>query len=350
MIKKIELKNIRSFSYKNIDINNNKVLFIGSNGLGKTTVLESILLSTVAKSHQTNTVEEIINKDAGYGIIKILDDNNEIKVILSKDGKKIIYNKKEYLKLSDYIGLKKVIYFTPNEVELITGAPNKRRNFLNIILSQIDKIYLKDLNMYNNLLKERNLLLKNENIDMNYLKVLTEQLVELDNKIMPKRKNIIAKINQFINKTHNILSDKELIEIKYQPSLEEKDLLKEMEDNLSSDVKTKTTNLGIHRDDFMILINNMEASKYASLGQIRSITLSIQITLCHIFKELFGNYPLFLLDDVFGELDNSRINNLLSVLDELDQVFITTVDIKGIDDKKLEKYQIINIGEEINYG
>lgn len=344
MIKRIELKNIRPFSFLNLNIQNEKVIFIGPNGIGKTTILEAILLSTITKSPKTNYVNEIIKNENDYGMIKIYDDSNELKIVLSNNGKSLFYNQKEFSKISDYLGIKKVVYFIPSEIEIINGSPNVRRNFLNLNISQINKIYLKNLNQYNNLLKERNLLLKDEQPNLNYLRVLNDQMVELNKSITKERIKLIEEINNKINKIHQYLSKNETIKIIYKSSFKTDNYLNELEESLIYDLKTKNTNLGIHRDDFIIYLNNEEASKYASVGQIKSIILSIKITLCLIYKDYFNEYPLFLLDDVFGELDDKRINNLLKVLNRLNQVFITSVDINNVDQEKIKNFQIIKLG------
>ena len=344
MITKLELNNYRRFNKLNVNFNNN-VLIIGPNSYGKTSILEALSVASITKSHQTNNLLDLITHNKEFCNIKITDDNkNEYKVVITKKGKTCFYNNKEIKLVSEYIGKLPIIFFSPYNLNLIKGAPSNRRNYINLQISQINSLYMKDLNKYNNLLKERNILLKNDDIDMNLLEAITNQMAEYSKRIIEEREKFINSINKIINSVHSKLNDKEQIEIVYESNLNKNDILGDFNNHLANDIKNKQTEIGIQRDDFIFLINQKDSAKFGSLGQIRSLILSLQITLCYILNKIFKKYPLLLLDDVFGELDTYRINNLLEIINNLGQVIISSVNLNGINKDLINNYQIINLG------
>ena len=161
MIKQIKLKNVRKFDNLSLNINSNIVILEGKNATGKTTVLEAISLASITKSHRTNNLKEIIKENELYSDIKINYNQKDYRIVLSNAGKMVSINNIEQSKISEYIGDFPTVFFSPNDLEIITSSPTLRRQFLNQEISQISQTYLKNLNIYNKLLQERNILLKN---------------------------------------------------------------------------------------------------------------------------------------------------------------------------------------------
>ena len=159
MIKNIELEKFRKFKSLNINTESKIVILTGPNAIGKTSVLESIYLVSTSKSHRTTELKDVIEENSEYSIIKINSDKR-FKMVLSKEGRKSFINEKEYSKLSDFIGNLNVMMFSPLDIELINGQKGTRRRFLDIEISLLDKVYLKEITAYRKLLKERNELLK----------------------------------------------------------------------------------------------------------------------------------------------------------------------------------------------
>lgn len=347
MINHLEITNFRRFNKQQFDLSK-KVLIVGPNSKGKTSILEALNIISIAKSHQTKNMLDVIKFNEEFSRIKAVDDNsNEYLFITNKKGKVFYFNKQEIKLMSDYIGKLKVLFFSPYDMNLIKGSPLLRRNFLNMQISQINNLYLKNLINYNNLLKERNILLKQpeEKIDLNLLKVITKQMIDLSKLIMQERIEFINQVNKVINLVHNKINDKEIIRVEYLNNLDFNNIEQNFKDHLQSDIKNQQTEIGVQRDDIIFYLNEKDVSKFASLGQIRSVILSLQLSLCILYKQKYNEYPLLLLDDVFGELDNSRINNLLKIINNLGQVIISTVSIDGINNDLLNTYQIINLGE-----
>ena len=345
MINNIHLKNIRLYEDTTLNINNNLVILVGPNACGKTTILESIYLISKAKSHRTNNIENIIKDNEDFGIIEI-NENKKYKMIISKGGKQLLINNVLYKKISDFIGNIKAIMFSPSDLNLVYGSKADRRQFLNTELSIINKKYIYEINKYNKILKERNEILKNYTNDKNViLNVITDELIECGKIIYKYREDFINNLNKYIRKIHNDLYKEDLY-LKYVPSIKYDDFDKIYKEKLDYDILTKSTSRGIHRDDFLFVINNNNAISYSSQGQVRSIVLSLKISLLYYMRELFGNNICLLLDDVFSELDNDRVLSLVKFLTNENQTFITTTSIDLIPNTLKVKAQIIYIEKE----
>lgn len=345
MINKIHLKNIRIYDDITLNINNNLVILVGPNACGKTTILESIYLISKAKSHKTNNIEDIIKENNDFGVIEI-NDNKKYKMIISLSGKQLLINNVVYKKISDFIGNIKTIMFSPFDLNLVYGTKSERRQFLNTELSIINKNYIYEISKYNKILKERNEILKNYNEkNKTILDIITLELIETGKKIYKYREDFINNINNNIKKIHNDLYGENLY-IKYVPSVKYEDFDTIYKERIEYDIFTKSTSKGIHRDDFMFIINDNNAISYSSQGQVRSIVLSLKISLFYYMRELFGNNIILLLDDVFSELDNDRILSLVKFLINENQTFITTTSIDLIPNALKNKAQIIYLKKE----
>lgn len=341
MIKNIELENFRKFKSLNINTESKIVILTGPNAIGKTSVLESIYLTSTSKSHRTTELKDVIEENSEYSIIKI-NSNKRFKLVLSKDGRKSFINEKEYSKLSDFIGNLNVMMFSPLDIELITGQKGTRRRFLDIEISLLDKLYLKEITAYRKLLKERNELLKlykEENKLM--LDVITNQLIEILNVVANKRIRFINLINDYLKNISNKL-ECESIELNYLPTYDLKNISKSFENKLAYDLISKTTNIGLHRDDFEIKINNKDISSFGSEGQMRNTILAIKLAIMEIYKKENKDIIL-LLDDVFASIDQKRINKIMEYIKLEKQTFITTTSLFNIPDELLKEAKIIKL-------
>lgn len=341
MIKNIELENFRKFKSLNINTESKIVILTGPNAIGKTSVLESIYLTSTSKSHRTAELKDVIEENSEYSIIKI-NSNKRFKLVLSKDGRKSFINEKEYSKLSDFIGNLNVMMFSPLDIELITGQKGTRRRFLDIEISLLDKLYLKEITAYRKLLKERNELLKlykEENKLM--LDVITNQLIEILNVVANKRIRFINLINDYLKGISNKL-ECESIELNYLPTYDLKNINKSFENKLAYDLISKTTNIGLHRDDFEIKINNKDISSFGSEGQMRNTILAIKLAIMEIYKKENKDIIL-LLDDVFASIDQKRINKIMEYIKTEKQTFITTTSLFNILDELLKEAKIIKL-------
>ena len=224
--------------------------------------------------------------------------------------------------------------FSPEDLKIIKDSPGVRRKFIDMELCQLDNKYYYNLVQYNKVLNERNSVLRNKNINKEILDVYDMQLVEFGYNIITSRLDYIQKLNKYSNKIHSdITSGKEKIEFKYVSTIKDMESIKEnfyslLEKNRIRDCERGITTVGPHRDDFIVLINDIDTKSYGSQGQQRTAVLTIKFSSLRIIKELTGEYPVLLLDDVLSELDFSRKKYILSTIGEIQTIITCT----GIED------------------
>lgn len=345
MITKIELKNFRKYKKININLNNNLVILVGPNACGKTTILEAIYMISKTKSHRTNDLKNIIKDNEDFGIINI-DSYKNYKMIISKEGKKVLINNIEYKKMSDFIGNIKAVLFSPNDLNLVYGSKSNRRLFIDLEMFIIDKNNILLLKNFKKILKERNELLKvYDDSKKVILDIITKELIDINKKIILARINFIKELNEYFMKIHKNLYNED-VEIRYLANVKLEEIDSIYEKKLNYDILTKTTNNGVHRDDYKFMINNVDSSLYASQGQVRSIVLSLKLALFYMIKNKFNNDCILLLDDVFSELDINRQNDLVRFLLNESQTFISTTNIDLIPEILKNKAQIIYLEKE----
>lgn len=340
MIKKIHLTNFRCFDDISFDTYNSLVILSGKNATGKSSTLESIFIASTSKSYRENDLDLVIKNGKDNAIIEIEDDK-QYKVVISKEGNSFFYNKKQYKKIADYIGNLKVVIFSPYDLNLINGGKSFKRRFLDLNISLINKNYLNAFRAYKKLLHERNEYLKESKIDNKYLDVITRSLIQVMEDVLNERLKFINELNIYLK---NICKDMNIenISLNYVKTYGD-DILKSFNDKLKYDMITKSTNLGIHRDDLEILINGFDAKSFASEGQARTVVLALKLALINYIKEKTKIEPIVLLDDVFAALDNTRIVKITNYIKGFKQAFITTTSTLGIPDELLEKSLVIRL-------
>ena len=349
-IKSIKLNNFRCYDTKSIDFSPNINIIYGQNAVGKTSILESIAYLGLLKSFRDAKDGDLIKNDESYFFIngKFVEDedNNVVDITASYNdkGKHIKKNSYIYQKNSDYIGYFNVVSFDPSDLELVKGAKALRRRFLNINISQIDKEYMLSIIRYNKILKKRNDYLKNEDkkdIDLVYLDTLTTMLAKEAKYIIRKRSEFLNELNPYIKECSlKMTGSKEEVELIFSPNSTAENVEKEYRLKEKYDIAAKKTTIGPHRDDILVLINKKDASIYASQGQIRTAVISIKLALSEYMKKM-NNKQIILLDDVFSELDMQRQEDLLNILSEKNQIFITSTGIEHINQAILSKSNLI---------
>ena len=262
------------------------------------------------------------------------------------------YKTNTYKKISDYISKIKVILFNPNDLQIIKDSPSIRRKLLNVSISQYDNKYLKILSNYNKVLKQRNSYLKtmyiNANTSKDYLNILTDKLINLGIEIYEYRKNYIEDINKKIEDIYEKISNIKGINIEYLSdynNLSKDDIKKKYSEILEKDMLLGMTKLGIHHDDLLFKINDNELKEYGSEGQQKNAIIAYKLSEIEIFKEKINKLPILILDDLFSELDEEKINNILNLINKDIQVFITTTEIDKINKNIKEKSKLFHITE-----
>ncbi len=357
-IKRLSLLNFRNYQALDISFNKKINIFIGNNAQGKTTLLESIYLLAISKSHKTYKDKELIKFNESYSRIsaELLknDSLNKLEIIISNLGKKALINEVEKRKMSEYIGFFNVVMFAPEDLEIVKGDPNNRRKFLDIEIGQISPIYIHHLNQYNKLLKQRNEYLKQvikNNIDYAYLDIITKQLITHGIYITKKRIDFINKLNGYAKRLHqHISNNEEDLNIDYISNylLEEHNLADDTifelyKKNYQNDLAKGSTQLGIQRDDIRFYVNEIDVNLFGSQGQQRTTALAIKLSLIDFIKEETTHYPIVLLDDVLSELDDIRQSQLLDCIKDKVQTFVTTTNLSGIKTDLIHKADIFYI-------
>ena len=329
----IKLLNFRNYKNLEIDLNKNINIFYGDNGQGKTNIIESVFLCGMGKSFRTNKEQELINLEDKFSEIEISfqkkDRDGNIKIIL-ENKKSIFLNGVKIKKLSDLLGKINVVLFSPDDLEILKEGPNKRRRFLDMMISQLRPNYIYCLNLYLKTLEQRNNYLKQiklEKKDENLLDIWDEKLAEYAEKIVKYRLEFMEKIKSKINKIHQEITDeKENFEISYiTEAITKEEWLEKLNHSRKLDIIKGYTTKGIHRDDFLIFINGKQVNIYGSQGQNRTVILSLKLTELKIIEEEIGEVPILLLDDFMSELDEKRRNRLVKIMQKT-QVLITCTD------------------------
>lgn len=359
---KIELSNFRNYKKLVIDNFSNLNIIIGKNGIGKTSILESIYLGSLAKTFRSSNDMNMIKDGCDYLKIKISLYNNFIKskveLFLDKNGKKTKINDNKQKKLSDFISQYTVILLSPDELKIIKASPTVRRNYINIQLSQLDKEYITCLNDYNYLIKNKNDYLKklmfNNNLDTRYLDVIDNKIVEKGLKIFNYRNNYINQINKYIDIIFKEFLKKDNLKIDYVSDYSINDrekILNILKRSRKKDINLGMTTFGVHRDDIEFVHNGKNAKEYSSQGIQKMIVLAMKIAEVIIFIKEYNIRPILLLDDLFSELDNINKNSIFKSLDKNIQIFITTTDINNISKIIRNKAKIFDLDErKINNG
>ena len=421
-VKRIKLKNFRNYAEQTIEIASGTNVFVGQNAQGKTNILEAIYLCTCARSHRTGKDNDLIKDSADFYQVEIqfesdnsafkdksitkaeqivedktltvketlYNDNssNNIKKLNEKNKKnnftqllcqrnslveeiRIEYKKNPFIerniyycgfkqeKISDLIGLFHAVIFAPEDVMLIKEGPSARRRFLDLLISQIKPLYFRNLQLYQQYLKQRNNLLKilrdmqfdkrmnrdaydSEIYKFNLLQltIWTEHLAKISAQIISTRQKYILQIEEFAIKALEKISDgKEKLKINYKtvsgidPKLDVnkiyENLMHRFERQQEDDIQRGSTGSVSHRDDLELMVDNNLLKERGSQGQQRSAVLALKLAELQIIENETNQKPVLLLDDVMSELDKKRRTHLLSAFED-NQVFITCTDLGQI--------------------
>lgn len=236
-----------------------------------------------------------------------------------------------------------MVFFSPEDLNIIKNGPSERRRFIDMELCQLDKVYVHSLVQYNKVLLQRNKLLKELGFHPEYeatLDVWDEQLVRFGKEVIKARRDFIHQLGDIIKELHTKLSGgKENIEVIYDPDIEENELEAAVRKSRLQDMKQKTTLAGPHRDDISFVVNGIDIRRFGSQGQQRTAALSLKLSELELVKKISRDAPVLLLDDVLSELDSSRQNQLLDAIQDI-QTMITCT---GLEDFVNHRFHIDKI-------
>jgi DNA replication and repair protein RecF len=344
-IESVELNNFRNYENLKIEFDPGTNLLWGMNAQGKTNILESLYLCGTTKSHRGSKDKDMVRlgQDEGHIRMMIMKNDNEIRIdmhLKKQRAKGIAINGQPIKRAADLFGLVSMVFFSPEDLNIIKNGPSERRRFIDLELSQIDRLYLMNLTRYQKSLMQRNKLLHEIYFRpelIQELDVWDEQLITYGEAVIEKRESFIETLNEIVKDLHaGITGGSEKIEIKYEPSAEKGLLRKKIEADRNRDLKNQSTGSGPHRDDLGVMINGMDARLFGSQGQQRTAALSLKLSEIELLKRHIHDNPILLLDDVLSELDEKRQQYLLDGIKET-QTFITCT---GIDELARSHFKV----------
>ena len=348
IIESIELKNYRNYENLQLELSPGTNIFYGDNAQGKTNILESVYVCCTTKSHKGSKDKEMIRFGEDEAHIKLTvrkqDVPYRIDMHLKKNkAKGIAINGIPIRKASELFGIVNVVFFSPEDLNIIKNGPAERRRFLDLELCQLNKLYVHGLIQYNRVVTQRNKLLKELSFHPEYeetLDIWDLQLAQYGRQVIEYRTDFVKQLNEMIVGIHNQLSGgKEHLEIFYEPKVEAEKLEDALEKNRDSDLRQRTTGIGPHRDDISFIVNGIDIRRFGSQGQQRTAALSLKLAEIELVKYLVKDYPVLLLDDVLSELDGSRQEHLLAGIDHI-QTMITCT---GLEDFLSHRFPIDKI-------
>lgn len=358
IIKSIELENFRNYGTLSLTFEKGTNILYGDNAQGKTNVLEAIYVSSTTKSHKGSKDKEIINfeKEEAHIRTYLEKEGMEYKVdmhLRKSRSKGIAINGQKIKKAAELLGLLNVVFFSPEDLNIIKNGPSERRRFMDMELCQLDKFYLYNLNQYNKIINQRNKLLKDfyNNPDLrDTIHIWDSQLVSYGKKIIERREAFVKQLNEIIYEIHkNLSGGKEELFIKYEPDVTVIDFENKLAANQERDIRFKVTSVGPHRDDFSFLVKRKPSSleegkgldirKYGSQGQQRTAALSLKLSEIELVKKITNDIPVLLLDDVLSELDSNRQNYLLNSIGNIQTIITCT----GLDEFINNRFEIDKI-------
>ena len=334
-LKELSLTNYKNFESLKFSFDTKIICFVGLNGVGKTNILDSIYHLSYTKSYFNPIPSQNIKHGETFFFISgrymIHDKEENILVSLKKGDKKIIKrNNKLYKKFSDHIGKIPLVLISPDDRNLIIEGSETRRKFIDGIISQTDKEYLSNLIDYNKTLKQRNALLKmfydNSESIRKTIDIYDRQLSSDAQKIYDKRREFL---NEFIpifkSRYKELSNDKENVEIKHSSDISpDQNLYKLLKNSLEKDLRFQYTTKGIHKDDLNLSLDNFPIKKYGSQGQQKTFLIAMKLAQFDYLSKL-DSKPILLLDDIFDKLDDTRVKQIINLVNQekFNQIFIS---------------------------
>ncbi len=325
-LKSLSLINYKSFESADFEMDERINCFVGNNGVGKTNVLDAVYHLAYAKSYFNPIAVQNIKHGTDFFMLNGKFDKNgreENVIISSKRGAKRLVkrNGKEYDRISEHIGLIPLVIISPADRDLITEGSDTRRRFLDGVISLENKLYLNKLIDYNKLVQQRNALLKyfasNRKFDSAALEVYDLQLSDLGTYIYEQRAQFLEVFIPIFRKYyHKISQTSEEVDIEYKSDLKESDLREALTNAQQKDLQLQYTSVGTHKDDLILLLNGYPVKKFGSQGQQKSFLTSLKLAQFEFIKQQSGTVPILLLDDIFDKLDESRVAQIIDMVNE----------------------------------
>lgn len=337
LIHRLELTNFRNYPRAELSPCAGITALVGDNAQGKTNLLEAVYLCCTGRSHRTRQDRELILWGEEFCRVHVqaerFDGRHDVDIALPLSGRRRIkINGSEVTRSGELMGHVTGVLFSPEDLQLIKDSPAERRRFMDMALSQIRPAYYYALQRYQRALRQRNELLRAGALDS--LEIWDEQLALCGAEVMRRRREYLESLSAFAIQTHrDISSDREALAVRYAPNITRgespEDLLRDLFEARSADLKRLTTTVGPHRDDILLRVGGKELRAFGSQGQQRTAALSLRLAELRMVQDATGEAPILLLDDVMSELDPDRRRQLLLHLRGI-QALITCTDLEDL--------------------
>lgn len=348
ILKSVALNHFRNYEDLYMEFDEGTNILYGDNAQGKTNILESIYISGTTKSHKGSKDRELIQFEEEESHIRTVVQKDDLEYqidmhIKKNKSKGIAINRVPIKKASDLFGILNIVFFSPEDLNIIKNGPSERRKFLDFELCQLDKIYLFNLTKYNKVLNQRNKLLKDIRFRPDLLDTLSVwdlQMADYGKKIIQAREKFVNQLNEIVYGIHKKISGgKEELSLCYEPDVKAELMEIDLEKSREKDLKFGQTSVGPHRDDLCFMIQEMDIRKYGSQGQQRSCALSLKLSEIELVKKSIHEKPILIMDDVLSELDSNRQNYLLNSIHDIQTIITCT----GLDEFVKNRFEINKI-------
>ena len=369
-LKQLHLRSFRNYIDRQVEFTARKTILVGDNAQGKSNLLEAVELLASLKSHRTTRDRELVLDTASAGQIEAVVERthsiNELSITFRKQGRRTVAVNRESLRRQlDFLGVLNAVQFSSLDLDLVRGAPDTRRIWLDSLLIQLEPVYSSILQQYNQVLRQRNALLKkiraleqDESLETPaslepQLRLWDEQLAAAGSRVARRRARVVARLAPIARGWHQKISgETEQLEVNYLPNVlwteDEPDKVKQaflakIEERRVAEQYQGKTVVGTHRDEIEFVINQTPARYYGSQGQQRTLVLALKLAELKLIEEVIGEPPLLLLDDVLAELDLNRQQQLLEVIGDRFQTIITTTHIDSFNQDWVKDSQVLRI-------
>ncbi|PSO98990.1 MAG: DNA replication/repair protein RecF [Cyanobacteria bacterium SW_6_48_11] len=374
-LKDLHLRQFRNYLDQRVAFDAQKTILVGNNAQGKSNLLEAVELLSTLKSHRATRDRDLVLEGTTAGQIQATTKRTygsmELGLTLRKQGRRTVALNREFLRRQiDFLGILNAVEFSSLDLELVRGAPERRRNWLDSLLVQLEPVYAYILQQYNKVLRQRNALLKEirdreksesttNGQAREQLAIWDAQLVENGSRVMRRRARVLQRVAPLAQLWHaSISGETEVLEIKYAPNVTwsqddpegvQQAISEKIQQRRIAEQQLGSTVVGPHRDEVEFTINQTPARIYGSQGQQRTLVLAVKLAELKLIEEVVGEPPLLLLDDVLAELDPNRQNQLLQAIQDRFQTLITTTHLSSFDAQWRKDSQILSVeAGEIN--
>jgi DNA replication and repair protein RecF len=345
LLKSISLQHFRNYRFQEVIFEEGISVFSGRNAQGKTNLLEAIHFLSTGRSFRTPRVTELIQQGSNHlevcGIVEKEGSVSRLKIHYSERSKTAHINQRRVERFQEIVGVLNAVAFVPDDIDIVKGFPSERRRYLDMQIGQLKRGYLLNLYRYNEVVKQRNAALKARQKDT--MAIWDEELVKYGTVALVERKSAVKRLGALSSEFYDrIVARGESLEMSYRTSIEGESAVElsgsfreKLQSKAAQELRSGITLTGPHRDDLVFAINGLDVRGYGSEGQRRSVAIALRLAQYELAKEISGDKPAILIDDVTAELDPIRKRAFMPLIRDEGQVFLAT----AADEKVLQEWK-----------